>query len=131
MAASNIPADEQDKITDLMKSYVADFKALSEKILQREAELGFLSDYYAEAEPILNELSQSIGEIAQTQKQRADSIAETSLTVPQMGLVVDFCLRRGLAYDAARNTKALIRMWCSQASAKQRAGRSGRSRRGR
>ncbi|WP_286791629.1 methyl-accepting chemotaxis protein [Thalassospira sp. UBA4513] len=102
LAASNIPADEQDKITDLMKSYVADFKALSEKILQREAELGFLSDYYAEAEPILNELSQSIGEIAQTQKQRADSIAETSLTVSVIMYSIGVLALMGLSFLLAR-----------------------------
>ncbi|WP_338183290.1 methyl-accepting chemotaxis protein [Thalassospira tepidiphila] len=102
LAASNIPADEQDKITDLMKSYVADFKALSEKILQREAELGFLSDYYAEAEPILNELSQSIGAIAQTQKQRADSIAETSLTVSVIMYSICVLALMGLSFLLAR-----------------------------
>ncbi|WP_417836012.1 methyl-accepting chemotaxis protein [Thalassospira tepidiphila] len=102
LAASNIPADEQDKITDLMKSYVADFKALSEKILQREAELGFLSDYYAEAEPILNELSQSIGAIAQTQKQRADSIAETSLTVSVIMYSIGVLALMGLSFLLAR-----------------------------
>ncbi|WP_246878845.1 HAMP domain-containing methyl-accepting chemotaxis protein [Thalassospira sp. ER-Se-21-Dark] len=102
LAASNIPAAEQDKITDLMKSYVADFKALSEKILQREEELGFLSDYYAEAEPILNELSQSIGEIAQTQKQRADSIAETSLTVSVIMYSIGVLALMGLSFLLAR-----------------------------
>ena len=102
LATSNIPADEQDKITDLMKSYVADFKALSEKILQREAELGFLSDYYAEAEPILNELSQSIGAIAQTQKQRADSIAETSLTVSVIMYSIGVLALMGLSFLLAR-----------------------------
>ena len=102
LGASNIPVAEQDKITDLMKSYVADFKALSEKILQREAELGFLSDYYAEAEPILNELSQSIGEIAQTQKQRADSIAETSLTVSVIMYSIGVLALMGLSFLLAR-----------------------------
>ena len=102
LTASDIPAAEQDKITDLMKSYVADFKALSEKILQREAELGFLSDYYAEAEPILNELSQSIGEIAQTQKQRADSIAQTSLTVSVIMYAIGVLALMGLSFLLAR-----------------------------
>ncbi|QPO10950.1 HAMP domain-containing protein [Thalassospira sp. A40-3] len=102
LAASNIPAAEQDKITDLMKSYVADFKALSEKILQREAELGFLSDYYAQAEPILNELSQSIGEIAQTQKQRADSIAQTGLTVSVIMYAIGVLALMGLSFLLSR-----------------------------
>ena len=56
----------------------------------------------------------------------ASNIAETSLTIPKLQLVIDFGLRRSVAYDAARNTKALVRSWCSQASAKQRSGRTGR-----
>ncbi len=102
LAASNIPADEQDKITDLMKSYVADFKALSEKILQREAELGFLSDYYAQAEPILDELSASIGQVAATEMQRAKKIAETSLIVTVAMYVIGLIALMGLSFLLAR-----------------------------
>ncbi len=39
-AADSIPAAEKQKIADLMKSYVTDFKALAAGILQREEELG-------------------------------------------------------------------------------------------
>jgi methyl-accepting chemotaxis protein len=81
LAASSIPADEQTRITDLMNSYVTDFKALSGKILQREEELGYLSDFYAQAEPILDGLSMSIGQLAEQEKQTADRITSTSLTV--------------------------------------------------
>ncbi|WP_052657501.1 methyl-accepting chemotaxis protein [Thalassospira sp. HJ] len=81
LATSSIPASEKTEITNLMKSYVTDFKALSEKILQREAELGFLSDFYAEAEPLLDEISLAIGETAQGEMLRAEKIATTSLTV--------------------------------------------------
>lgn len=102
LAASNIPAAEQDKITDLMKSYVADFKALSEKILQREAELGFLSDYYAEAEPILDELSTAIGQVATTEMQRAKKIAETSLIVTVAMYVIGLIALMGLSFLLAR-----------------------------
>lgn len=102
LAASRIPAAEQGKITDLMKSYVADFKALSEKILQRQAELGLLSDYYAQAEPILDEISQSIGQIAQTEKYRAEKIAETSLTVTVIMYSIGLLALMGLTFVLAR-----------------------------
>lgn len=102
LAASSIPADEQAKITDLMKSYVADFKALSEKILQREAELGFLSDFYAEAEPILDNLSAAIGDIAEMQKSRADQIAATSLTITVAMYLVGVLALMGLSYILSR-----------------------------
>ncbi|NIY77392.1 HAMP domain-containing protein [Thalassospira sp. HF15] len=102
LAASSIPAAEQEKITNLMKSYVADFKALSEKILQRESELGFLSDYYAQAEPILDEISQSIGQIAQTEKDRAEKIAETSLMVTVIMYLVGVLALMGLTFLLAR-----------------------------
>jgi methyl-accepting chemotaxis protein len=102
LAASSIPADEQAKITDLMKSYVADFKALSAKILQREEELGFLSDYYAQAEPILDELSAAIGQIAWTEMQRAEKIAETSLIVTVAMYVIGLIALMGLSFLLAR-----------------------------
>lgn len=102
LAASSIPADEQAKITDLMKSYVTDFKALSEKILQREAELGYLSDFYAEAEPILDNLSVAIGDIAEKQKSRADKIAATSLTITVVMYLVGVLALMGLSYILSR-----------------------------
>jgi methyl-accepting chemotaxis protein len=102
LAASSIPAAEQAKITDLMKSYVADFKALSAKILQREEELGFLSDYYAQAEPILDELSAAIGQIARTEMQRAEKIAETSLIVTVAMYVIGLIALMGLSFLLAR-----------------------------
>ncbi len=102
LAASNIPASEQAKITELMTSYVTDLKALSEKIMQREAELGFLSDFYAEAEPILDTLSASIGEIAAAEKQKADQIAATSLTVTVAMYLIGILALMGLSFLLSR-----------------------------
>ncbi|WP_114111360.1 methyl-accepting chemotaxis protein [Thalassospira xiamenensis] len=87
-AADSIPADEKQKITDLMKSYVADFKALAAGILQREEELGKLSDYYAEAEPVLEQLSADISAIATAMKAEAEAISRRSLITTVVMFVV-------------------------------------------
>jgi len=97
LAASAIPADDKARISDLMKSYVTDFKALSAKILQREEELGFLSAFYAEAEPILDDISLAIGSIATAEKQRAEQIAATSLTVTIVMYVAGIVALLGLS----------------------------------
>ena len=102
LAASSIPAAEKAEITKLMKAYVTDFKALSEKILQREVELDFLSEYYAAAEPVLDEISTTIGDIAQTEKQRADKIAETSLIATVVMYVIGLIALMGLSLLLAR-----------------------------
>ncbi|KZB60975.1 hypothetical protein AUP42_06720 [Thalassospira lucentensis] len=87
-ATDSIPADEKQKITDLMKSYVADFKALAAGILQREEELGKLSDYYAEAEPVLEQLSADISAIATAMKAEAEAISRRSLITTVVMFVV-------------------------------------------
>ena len=87
-ATDSIPADEKQKITDLMKSYVADFKALAAGILQREEELGKLSDYYAEAEPVLEQLSADISAIATAMKAEAEAISRRSLMTTVVMFVV-------------------------------------------
>ncbi|MBR9899630.1 MAG: HAMP domain-containing protein [Rhodospirillales bacterium] len=97
LAASAIPADDKARISGLMKSYVTDFKALSAKILQREEELGFLSAFYAEAEPILDDISLAIGSIATAEKQRAEQIAATSLVVTIVMYVAGIVALLGLS----------------------------------
>jgi len=87
-AADSIPAAEKQKIADLMKSYVADFKALAAGILQREEELGKLSDYYAAAEPVLEQLSADIAAIAATKKVEANAISQRSLITTVVMFVV-------------------------------------------
>lgn len=78
-AADSIPAAEKQKIAGLMKSYVTDFKALADGILKREEELTKLSDYYAEAEPVLQQLSVDITAISTAMKAEAEAISRRSL----------------------------------------------------
>ncbi|PFH36294.1 hypothetical protein BESB_044860 [Besnoitia besnoiti] len=56
----------------------------------------------------------------------ASNIAESSLTLPAVRIVIDFCLKRQLVYDQRRHTAALVRAWTSHASSQQRTGRTGR-----
>lgn len=56
----------------------------------------------------------------------ASNVAESSLTLPKVRLVVDFCLRRQLVYDKRRHLSSLVRTWASHASSHQRLGRTGR-----
>ncbi|MBN8196201.1 MULTISPECIES: methyl-accepting chemotaxis protein [Thalassospira] len=102
LAASDIPAAEKANITKLMNSYVADFKALAGKILQRNAELGLLSDYYAQAEPVLEALSASIAETAALEKQKAEQIAKTSLTITVAMYVIGVIALLGLSVLLSR-----------------------------
>ncbi|RCK03636.1 hypothetical protein TH5_24405 [Thalassospira xianhensis MCCC 1A02616] len=87
-AADSIPAAEKQKIADLMKSYVADFKALADGILKREEELTKLSDYYAEAEPVLQQLSVDITAISAAMKAEAEAISRRSLITTVVMFVV-------------------------------------------
>lgn len=56
----------------------------------------------------------------------ATNIAETSLTIDGVGIVVDSGLERQLSFDAASGMNRLLTRQISQASATQRAGRAGR-----
>lgn len=57
----------------------------------------------------------------------ASSVAESSLTVPGVRIVVDSCLSREPRLDAARGVSGLVTVSCSQDSAVQRAGRAART----
>ncbi len=61
----------------------------------------------------------------------ATNIAETSLTIDGVTLVIDTGLARQASYDERRGMDRLDTVPISQASAKQRAGRAGRTRPGR
>lgn len=56
----------------------------------------------------------------------ATNIAETSLTIEGVDVVIDSGLVRRSRYDASRGMDRLEEGWISQASAEQRAGRAGR-----
>jgi HrpA-like RNA helicase len=58
------------------------------------------------------------------------NVAETSLTIDDVTVVVDTCRVKESAYDALNDVGRLAETWTSQASAKQRRGRAGRTRPG-
>lgn len=57
----------------------------------------------------------------------ASSIAETSLTLPELTIVLDFGLSRSAEYDKALEMEQLVTRMGSRNSAQQRAGRVGRT----
>ena len=54
------------------------------------------------------------------------NVAETSVTIPDVTVVIDTCLAKEVGYDAEKRVSRLKVQWISKASAKQRAGRAGR-----
>ncbi|KAJ9511461.1 hypothetical protein QJQ45_029876, partial [Haematococcus lacustris] len=56
----------------------------------------------------------------------ATNIAETSITIPDVTVVVDSGRSRQVGYDPLNKTKSLTQGWISQSSAEQRKGRAGR-----
>lgn len=59
------------------------------------------------------------------------NIAESSITVPDVMYIIDFCLQRVLFTDTVTNFSSLRTDWASQANCIQRAGRAGRLMNGR
>ncbi|CAJ1327557.1 unnamed protein product [Effrenium voratum] len=57
----------------------------------------------------------------------ATNIAESSLTVPGVGAVLDSALHRVSVYDDEAKMSCLMTTWCCHASLKQRRGRTGRT----
>eukprot|EP00667_Euglena_gracilis_P002929 EG_transcript_2934 len=58
------------------------------------------------------------------------NIAESSLTLPDVDVVLDFCVSKEMHWDEDRRLQHLREEWTSQDSATQRAGRTGRVRPG-
>ena len=56
----------------------------------------------------------------------ATNIAESSVTLPKLTLVINFGIYRQLEYNSKRHITCLSHRWCSHASCNQRAGRVGR-----
>ncbi|XP_076234970.1 tudor domain containing 9 protein spindle E [Calliopsis andreniformis] len=54
------------------------------------------------------------------------NIAESSITVPDVKYVIDFCLTKQLITDPKTNFQCLELTWASKVNCKQRAGRTGR-----
>ncbi|XP_017954934.1 probable ATP-dependent RNA helicase spindle-E [Drosophila navojoa] len=59
------------------------------------------------------------------------NISESSITVPDVSYVIDFCLTKVLHTDTASNFSSLRLEWASKVNCRQRAGRVGRLRSGR
>ncbi|XP_078303917.1 ATP-dependent RNA helicase TDRD9 isoform X1 [Panthera onca] len=59
------------------------------------------------------------------------NIAESSITVPDVKYVIDFCLTRTLVCDEDTNYQSLRLSWASKTSCNQRKGRAGRVSKGR
>ena len=60
----------------------------------------------------------------------ATNIAESSLTIPNIDFVIDFCLVKQEYFDEDQNISKLELKWCSKANCEQRKGRTGRIRQG-
>eukprot|EP00210_Caulerpa_lentillifera_P005324 g5087.t1 len=58
------------------------------------------------------------------------NVAETSITIPDISIVIDSCLAKEIDFDAQLRISRLETKWISKASGKQRAGRAGRVRPG-
>lgn len=56
----------------------------------------------------------------------ATNIAESSITIPDVRYVIDFCLTKEINYNPKTNMERLELSWSCVASARQRAGRTGR-----
>ncbi|XP_045453165.1 probable ATP-dependent RNA helicase spindle-E [Melitaea cinxia] len=61
----------------------------------------------------------------------ATNLAESSITVPDIKYVIDFCLMKVLVADPSTNFTSLQMSWASKTNCDQRAGRAGRVRDGR
>ncbi|XP_055295310.1 probable ATP-dependent RNA helicase spindle-E [Sitodiplosis mosellana] len=59
------------------------------------------------------------------------NIAESSITVPDVQIVIDFCLLKYLKSDTTKNFTSLEMAWASKNNCRQRAGRAGRVANGR
>ncbi|XP_043272288.1 probable ATP-dependent RNA helicase spindle-E [Venturia canescens] len=56
----------------------------------------------------------------------ATNIAESSITIPDIKYVIDFCLTKQMVTDPKTNFQCLEISWASKANCEQRAGRAGR-----
>ncbi len=61
----------------------------------------------------------------------ATNIAESSITVPDVEYVIDFCLTKNLVCDMETHIPVLRMEWAAQSNCEQRAGRCGRVKEGR
>ena len=58
------------------------------------------------------------------------NIAESSITISDIGYVIDFCLVKEIQFNPRTRHESLLTRWASKASLEQRAGRAGRVKKG-
>ena len=56
----------------------------------------------------------------------ATNVAESSITVPDVKIIFDSCLRKDVHYDKSTRSYSLNEQWISKDCAEQRRGRTGR-----
>ncbi|VWU52517.1 DEAD box helicase, putative, partial [Hepatocystis sp. ex Piliocolobus tephrosceles] len=57
----------------------------------------------------------------------ASNIAESSITINNVRLVIDFCTEKNSQYDSSKKSHILTQTWCNKSSLEQRKGRCGRT----
>ncbi|KJP89692.1 hypothetical protein AK88_00652 [Plasmodium fragile] len=57
----------------------------------------------------------------------SSNIAESSITIPNVRLVIDFCIQKNIEYNADRKAHILVKKWVNKSSMEQRKGRCGRT----
>ena len=56
----------------------------------------------------------------------SNKVAESSITIPNLRMVINFGINQNLEYDSKKKISCLKRRWCSRSSCSQREGRVGR-----
>ncbi|ANQ07760.1 Helicase [Plasmodium coatneyi] len=57
----------------------------------------------------------------------SSNIAESSITIPNVRLVIDFCIQKNIEYNSDRRAHILVKKWINKSSMEQRKGRCGRT----
>ncbi|VUZ95440.1 ATP-dependent RNA helicase DHX57, putative [Plasmodium vivax] len=57
----------------------------------------------------------------------SSNIAESSITIPNVRLVIDFCIQKNIEYNSERRAHILVKKWINKSSMEQRKGRCGRT----
>ena len=140
--AGSIQDDKKAQLSKLVESYVSNFKALAEATLAREESLERLSAYFSAVEPVLETLSQDIGQVAASMQLRAEEIAQTGVRITfgifiagaVVLILMSFILARaivsaitGLTTKMARLAKNDFDVKLEEADRKDEIGEMGRS----
>ncbi|SOV10822.1 DEAD box helicase, putative [Plasmodium sp. gorilla clade G2] len=57
----------------------------------------------------------------------SSNIAESSITIPNVRLVIDFCIQKNIEYNDKKKAHILVKKWINKSSMEQRKGRCGRT----